>query len=130
MAGDRTLSAERLKLSCKRPPERSEEGRLSDPISSSTALEIVWFESCMLRNPCEHFRTDLLAIVERESIVRSTFASESSMRTALTDHAPSDTQQCGQHGTRPRSRPLPHPNAYAAKDTLLTARGSISPASS
>jgi hypothetical protein len=33
-----SLSAQRLKFSCKRPPERSEEGRLSAAISCSAAL--------------------------------------------------------------------------------------------
>jgi hypothetical protein len=42
---ERFQSAEQLKLSCKRPPERSDEGRLSAPILSYTALALCAAES-------------------------------------------------------------------------------------
>jgi len=39
---ERDEASQRLKFSCKRPPERSEEGRLSAAISCSAAASFSW----------------------------------------------------------------------------------------
>lgn len=47
----------------------------------------------MLRNPCEHTRTDFLIVVEGKYIIRPAASRKRTVRTALALDHPADTQE-------------------------------------
>jgi len=51
----------------------------------------------MLRDPGEHPRPDLVAIMECEDVVRPPVTRECFVRARLALHAPSDAQEGGEH---------------------------------
>ncbi len=81
-------------------------------------------DPCVLGNPRQHARADLVAVVEREHNIGPAIAFEREMRAALAFHAPADALQCGEHA------PCLMATTHAPGSEMLTATGLLSPSSS
>lgn len=83
-------------------------------------LQILWAQSCSLRNARKHFRADLLGIMKCKNEIGEAGTLQCLMGTTRSNHLPTETLQCGKHLFSLCARPLAH---AAAKEIEI---GSIS----
>src|SRR5207253_2276691 len=88
-------------------------------------LNISWLKSRALRNARQHFRADLIAVVECKDKIRPRRALQSSMGTRLSLDAPADPQQGRQHPLCLCRWPL----AHGTTEKTLPMSGTFSPCS-